>query len=86
MSHKFELSVIVVYESPGCPRCEKMDLEIVQSLLERVQIQKNAAKSNFSETFFRRRADSLTVQDKQGRQTITKQQTQLWIIQVTTQY
>ncbi len=40
----FELSVIVVYESLSCPRCEKMDLKIIQSLLERVQIHKNAGK------------------------------------------
>ncbi len=38
----FELSVIVVYESLGCPRCEKMDLKIIQSLLKRVQMHKNA--------------------------------------------
>ncbi len=40
----FESSVIVVYESLGCPQCEKMDLKIIQSLLERVQIHKNAGK------------------------------------------
>ncbi len=40
----FESSVIVVYESLSCPRCEKMDLKIIQSLLERVQIHKNAGK------------------------------------------
>ncbi len=40
----FESSVIVAYESLSCPRCEKMDLKIIQSLLERVQIHKNAGK------------------------------------------
>ncbi len=35
---------MVANESLGCPRCEKMDLKIIQSLLERVQIQKNAVK------------------------------------------
>ncbi len=40
----FESSVIVVYESLSRPRCEKMDLKIIQSLLERVQIHKNAVK------------------------------------------
>ncbi len=37
----FESSVIVAYESLICPQCEKMDLKIIQSLLERVQIHKN---------------------------------------------
>ncbi len=40
----FEPSVIAAYESLSCPQCEKMDLKIIQSLLERVQIHKNAAK------------------------------------------
>ncbi len=40
----FESSVIVVYESLSRPRCEKMHLNIIQSLLERVQIHKNAVK------------------------------------------
>ncbi len=42
----FESSVIVAYESLSCPRCEKMDLKIIQTLLERVQIHKNAGKPN----------------------------------------
>ncbi len=42
----FEPSVIVAYESLSCPHCEKMDLKIIQSLLERVQINKNAGKPN----------------------------------------
>ncbi len=41
----FEPSVIVAYESLSCPLCEKMDLKIIQSLLERVQIHKNAEKN-----------------------------------------
>ncbi len=35
-----ESSVIVACESLSCPQCEKMDLKIIQSLLERVQIHK----------------------------------------------
>ncbi len=38
----FESSVIDENESLSSPRCEKMDLTIIQSLLERVQIHKNA--------------------------------------------
>ncbi len=48
--------------------CEKMDLKIIQSLLERVQIHKNDGKPKYvweAEGFFGRTADSLTVQDKQ---------------------
>ncbi len=40
----FEPFLIVVFESINCPQCEKMDLKIIQSLLERVQICKNAGK------------------------------------------
>ncbi len=40
----FESSVIVVYESLSHPRCKKMDLKTIQSMLERVQIHKNAGK------------------------------------------
>ncbi len=40
----FEPLLIVVFESINCPQCEKMDLKIIQSLLERVQICKNAGK------------------------------------------
>ncbi len=39
-----ESSVIVAYESLSCLQCEKMDLKIIQSLLERVQILKNAGQ------------------------------------------
>ncbi len=42
----FESSVIGAYESLSRPRCEKMDLNIIQSLLERIQIHKNAGKPN----------------------------------------
>ncbi len=41
----FEASVIAAYESLSRPQCGKMDLKIIQSLLERVQIHKNAGKS-----------------------------------------
>ncbi len=40
----FESSVIAANESLICPWCKKMDLKIIQSLLERVQIHKNAGK------------------------------------------
>ncbi len=75
-----------------------MDLKIIQSLLERVQIHKNAWKTKEfvgPEGFFWRTAGSLTVQDKQGtheQPSLKKKakkntkQKQLWIIQVTTQY
>ncbi len=33
----FEPFLIFVFESLNCPQCEKMDLKILQSLLERVQ-------------------------------------------------
>ena len=87
----FEPSVIVAYESLSCPQCEKMDLKIIQSLLERVQIHKKCWKTKEfvgPEGFFWRTAGSLTVQDKQGthEQLSVNKKTQLWIIQVTTQY
>ncbi len=44
ISECFEPFLIVVFESINCPQCEKMDLKIIQSLLERVQICKNAGK------------------------------------------
>ncbi len=40
-----EPSVIVAYETLSCPQCEKMDLKIIQALLERVQIHKNGWKT-----------------------------------------
>ncbi len=40
----FDPSVIAAYESFSYPQCEKMYLKIIQSLLERVQIHKNAGK------------------------------------------
>ena len=40
----FEPFLIVVFESLNCPQCEKMDLKIIQSLLERVQICRYAGK------------------------------------------
>ncbi len=42
----FESSVTIAYESLSCHQRAKMDLKIIQSLLERVQIHKNAAKPN----------------------------------------
>ncbi len=42
----FESSIIVANESLSCPRCEKMDLKILQSLLERVTIHTNTGKPN----------------------------------------
>ncbi len=34
----FSPYIIVMYESPNCPPCEKMDIKIIQLLLERDQI------------------------------------------------
>ncbi len=83
----FEFSVIVAYESLSCPQCEKMDLKIIQSLLERVQIHKNAGKpknlwelKDFSEE---QQQFNCSGQTRDSWTTITKQKTQLWIIQVT---
>jgi len=44
----FEPFLIVVFESLNCPQCEKMDLKIIQSLLERVQICKRWWKTEES--------------------------------------
>ncbi len=80
----FELFVIVGYESLSCPQCEKMDLNIIQSLLKKVQICKRGWKTkecvHGPEGSFWRTAGNLIIQDKQG------EKKQLWIIQVTTQY
>ncbi len=43
----FESSVIAAYDSLSRPQCEKMDLKIIQSLLERVKIHKNAGKPKY---------------------------------------
>ena len=40
----FEPFLIVVFECLNCPQFEKMYLKIIQSLLERVQICKDAGK------------------------------------------
>ncbi len=42
----FQSSEIVAYESLSRPQRGKMDLKIIQSSLERVQIHKNAGKPN----------------------------------------
>ncbi len=65
----FEPFLIVVFESLNCPQCEKMDLKIRQSLLERVQICKRCWKTEESAGhggFFWRTVLSSTVQNKQG--------------------
>ncbi len=79
--------LIVVFESLNCPQCEKMDLKIIQSLLERVQICKNAGKlqnlqnvedlseEQCSVQLFRTNKGLMNNQHK------TKEQS--WIIQVT---
>ncbi len=83
----FEPFLIVVFESINCPPCEKMDLKIIQSLLERVQICKNAGKlqnlqnvedlseEQCSVQLFRTNKGLMNNQHK------TKEQS--WIIQVT---
>ncbi len=45
ISEHFNPFLIVAFESLSCPQCEKMDLKITQSLLERVQIHKNSEKT-----------------------------------------
>ncbi len=60
----FEPFLIVVFESINCPQCEKMDLKIIQSLLERVQICKNESTERGG--FVWRTVLSSTVQNKQG--------------------
>ncbi len=65
----FEPSVIVVFESLSCPLSEKMDLKIIQSLLERVQRCRRCCKTEESAGaggFSSRTALSLSVQNKQG--------------------
>ncbi len=60
--------LIVVFESLSCPRCEKMDLKIIQSLLKRVQICKRCWKREESAGhggFSWRTVLRLTVQNKQ---------------------
>ncbi len=42
----FESSGIDGDESLSCPQCEKMNLKTMKSMLERVQIHKNAGKPN----------------------------------------
>ncbi len=56
----FHLFVIVVSESLSCPQCEKMDLKIIQSLLERVHICRGCWKTKNVQEL----EDS--AQDKQG--------------------
>ncbi len=60
---------IVVFEFLICSLCEKLDLKIIQSLLERVQICKICWKTEESAGhggFFWRTVLGLTVQNKQG--------------------
>ncbi len=63
----FEPFLIVVFESLDCPQYEKMDLKIIQSLLERVQMSKRCWQTEESAGrggFFWRTELSLTVQNK----------------------
>ncbi len=76
----FEALLIVVFESLNCPQCEKMDLKIIPSLLERVQICRRCWKTEDSAGhggFFWRTALNLTVQNKtrDSWTTIRKQKT-----------
>ncbi len=84
----FEPSVIVAYESLSCSQCEKMDLKIIQSLLEKVKIHKNAGKpknlwdlKDFSEE---QQAVELFRTNKGLMSNYHKTENQLWIIQETT--
>ncbi len=74
--------------SLSCPRCEKTNLKIIQSLLERFKYTKCWKPNNFWDLNDFSEEGSLTVQDKQGthEQLSLNKQTQLWIIQLTTPY
>ncbi len=48
ISERFNLFLIVVFESLNCPQFEKVDLKIMQSLLERVQTCKRCRKTEES--------------------------------------
>ncbi len=85
----FESSVIAANESLSRPRCEKMDLKIIQPMLERVQIHIYAGKpKNLWELndFSEEQKFNCSGQTRDSWTTITKQKKQLWIIQVTTHY
>ncbi len=85
----FEPFLIIVFESLSCPPGEKMDLKIIQSLLERVQIPKICCKTGESAGhggFFWRTEISLTVQNKQGTHEQPQKKKQTWIIRNHTQY
>ncbi len=65
----FEPFLIVVFESLNCPQCEKMDLKIIQSLLEKgSNMQKcwKTAESTERGGFFWRTVLGSTAQNKQG--------------------
>ncbi len=63
----FSPYIIAMYESPNYPPCEKINLKIIQSLLERVQICRNRWKTKEcagAVGFFWRTADSWTAQQQ----------------------
>ncbi len=65
--------VLVVYESLSCPQSENMDLKIIQSFLEIVQICRRCWKTSSGQR---------TAQDKQGtREQLSQNLKTLWIIQ-----
>ncbi len=75
----FEPFLIVVFESLNCPQCEKMDLKIIQSLLQMVQICKRCWKTEDS-------TGHGGTHVKQGtHEQPSQNKKQSWIIQVTTQ-
>ncbi len=79
----FEPFLIVVFESINCPQCENMDLKIIQSLLERVQICKNAVKLQNLQNVEDLSEEQLssTVQNKQGtHEQPTQNNKHSWII------
>ncbi len=55
-----------MYESHNCPLCEKMDLKIMQSLLERVQICRKSWKTKECAEAGRFVLITVNAQDQQG--------------------
>ncbi len=82
---RFEAFLIVVFESLNCPRCEKMNLKIIRSLLENQRLcrswmmfLKNRAQLNCSE----QTRDSWTtiIKHKNSRASSRDQHTVLWTL------
>ncbi len=48
LEHQWMFEPFLIVESLNCPQCEKMDLNVTQSLLERVQICRRCCKTDGS--------------------------------------